>query len=258
MAATVIPSLEQAKKFHDPLTPGEIALARHFSKHLSDQWEIYLQPFLNGTRPDVVLFNPGVGIMVIEVKDWHLSNYQFVQSDDDAHPLFQVRAPSGQYHTKKNPVHQVEHYRQTILDQLMPDMGELVDGNEKALGLIKVGLYFHNASSAEAQNLFKKYLRPHLPIVGNDILRSAQLTDIVPDAKRSSSRYWLPRWNDEVRFWLQPPFHSSEQATDLQLTDAQKRHATPNPGHFRLRGVAGSGKTQVIAKSVYKKSVFWQ
>lgn len=246
MTAIVIPSLEQAEKFRDPLTPGEIALARHLSKHLPEHWEIYLQPFLNGTRPDIVLFNPGVGVMIIEVKDWHLSNYRFAKAEDNQ-LRFQVRDSSGQYHTKKNPIYQVEYYRQTILGQLMPDMGELVDGDEKALGLIKIGLYFHNATSVEAQNLFAESPHPHVPIVGNDILHSAQLNNLVADVERTSSHYWRPCWNDEVRSWLKPPFHSAEQATDFELTEAQKRHALPNPGHFRLRGVAGSGKTQVIA-----------
>ncbi len=246
MAASIIPSLEQTEKFRDPLTPGEIALARHFSIHLPNQWEIYLQPFLNGTRPDIVLLNPGVGVMIIEVKDWHLSNYRFTKSDD-GQLLFEVRAPSGQYYAKKNPIYQVEYYRRMILEQLMPDVGELVDSNKQAFGLIRVGLYFHNASSAEAQGLFPKHLRSHVPIVGNDILLSSELIDIVPDVQRNLSQYWLPRWDNEVRFWLQPPFHSIEQSTNLKLTRDQKRHATPKSGHFRLSGVAGSGKTQVIA-----------
>ncbi len=48
-------------------------------------------------------------------------------------------------------------------------------------------------------------------------------------------------------FWLNPPYHSLEQTISLKLTPRQKEHAEPLPGHYRLRGVAGSGKTQILA-----------
>ena len=48
-------------------------------------------------------------------------------------------------------------------------------------------------------------------------------------------------------FWLNPPFHTIEQGMRLTLTDDQKKFAKSHPGHYRVRGVAGSGKTQVLA-----------
>jgi len=54
-------------------------------------------------------------------------------------------------------------------------------------------------------------------------------------------------WADEILFWLKPPFHSLEQIQNFELTPEQKEHAEPQPGHFRLRGAAGSGKTLIVA-----------
>jgi hypothetical protein len=36
---------------------------------LPAQWEIYLQPCMNGDRPDIVILHPKVGLMIYEVKD---------------------------------------------------------------------------------------------------------------------------------------------------------------------------------------------
>jgi superfamily I DNA/RNA helicase len=55
-------------------------------------------------------------------------------------------------------------------------------------------------------------------------------------------------WEKSIRFWLMPPLHSLEMGQSIKLTDEQRRHIQPTPHqHQRLRGVAGSGKTLVIA-----------
>jgi hypothetical protein len=46
---------------NNPLTKGEKALAKFLYENLSDNWEIYVQPFLNGDRPDIVILNPQKG-----------------------------------------------------------------------------------------------------------------------------------------------------------------------------------------------------
>lgn len=43
---------------------------------LSDQYEIYVQPFFCGDRPDFVIVRPDAGVLIIEVKDWSLSSYK--------------------------------------------------------------------------------------------------------------------------------------------------------------------------------------
>ena len=58
-----------------PLTDGELTLARYLDNNLPVEWEIYLQPYLNGDRPDIVIMNPNVGMMIIEVKDYKYGPY---------------------------------------------------------------------------------------------------------------------------------------------------------------------------------------
>ena len=73
------------------------------------------------------------------------------------------------------------------------------------------------------------------------------MKQIVPDVEINESRYWNKDWNKELLFWLKPPFHSLEQTKILNLTNKQKLIAEPVKGHYRIRGIAGSGKTQVLA-----------
>ena len=72
------------------INKGEITMARVrnnqgyrkkvldiFKEKTSDDWEIYVQPHLNGSRPDFILLNPKVGIGVFEVKDWKIETLSF-------------------------------------------------------------------------------------------------------------------------------------------------------------------------------------
>jgi hypothetical protein len=133
-----------------------------------------------------------------------------------------------------------------ILGQLLPQAGEKVDAHRPAYGMIKVGVYFHGAAHAEVKKMFGPS-REHTPQFGRDSLVPENLARIVPDVFRERSSYWDPRWNERLLFWLEPPYHSIEQGMPLILSGEQSRHAEPTPGHHRLRGVVGSGKTHVIA-----------
>jgi len=257
----VIPSWEHINNYKQPLTEGETFLLKHFDEKLKKDnnfkenddlinyngWLIFVQPFLNGCRPDIIIFNPNVGIQIIEVKDWNLDNYSF-EKDNFGRWDFYVSDHKGKY-VIKSPVKQVEYYKEKLSGQLIPQIGEEIDNNSKSYVLIKTSLYFHKSTTQKAQELFKSQLTnfSYFPVFGRDVLTSSNLRQIVPDSYLDKSYYWNRDWNKEILFWLNPPFHSIEQGIKLNLNTHQKKFAEPQKGHYRVRGVAGSGKTQVLA-----------
>ena len=90
MSNRIYPNWDQLNLMHNPLTEGERALIEFLDEKLpkDSAWKegdnlkdykgqlIFAQPYLNGTRPDVVIFNPQVGMVIYEVKDWHLNSYE--------------------------------------------------------------------------------------------------------------------------------------------------------------------------------------
>lgn len=257
MENRLFPTWEQLNAQHNPLTEGEIALLKFLDFNLPKDntwnknqklkdykgWLIFAQPFLNGSRPDIVIFNPQVGLVIYEVKDWNLENYEknekgiFVYNGRGWYPV-------------EDPINQVQHYKEKLIGQLVPIIGEKVDKNGKNFGLVKTGIYFHKSTTkycreklgGEIKDVFKSF-----PFFGYDYLKSEKIKEIVPDIEITSSYYWDRRWNEEILFWLLPPYHSIEQGTILRLKGNQAKIAEPQRGHFRVRGVAGSGKTQALA-----------
>lgn len=251
----LFPDWNQIHSLKSPLTDGETCLLKYLDKNLPEQWEIYAQPFMNGDRPDIVLLNKDVGMMIIEVKDWNLAQYHFEEE------LFTENKTKKKIKGKKyfvtdskgtypvaSPLGQVERYRENLINLYLPQIGDVVDNNNKNLSAFRVGLYFHNATKSEADGFIPGSKR-RCTVIGYDSLSENLITDIVPDALRSNSLSMNKDWANDIRFWLKPPYHSMEQGEKIKLSKEQKRHTDPSPGqHQRLRGVAGSGKTLVIAQ----------
>src|ERR1700749_676320 len=227
MFSRLIPSWEQIKDFKQPLTEGEAHLLKFLDATLKKDetfkenddlqkyngWLIFVQPFLNGSRPDIIVFNPNVGVQIIEVKDWNLNSYSFEKNSLGKWDFY-VTDSKGSYPIK-SPVKQVEYYKEKLTGQLIPQIGEEMDKNAQRYGLIKTSIYFHKATTEDAQEFFKHQVKnyAHFPVFGKNSLAASNLRQIVPDSYLPQSYYWTREWNREILFWLNPPFHSIEQGT---------------------------------------------
>ncbi len=252
----IFPNWEQLNNLITPLTDGEYTLAKFLDINLPLEWEIYIQPYLNGDRPDIVLLNPNIGIVIYEVKDWNLNIYSskekfFIDEKNDKRVSYLesfVMINQGEWQKIPNPIKQVERYRKNLMLYL-PQLGMNIDIDIKRLASIKIGIYFHNSSTKQAKNFIPNFKQKHFLIFGKDSIDISNINQIVPDINRKFSYFMNDYWAKEIRFWLRPPFHSIEQGMKINLSNEQKRHIHSSMGqHQRLRGAAGSGKTLVIAQ----------
>jgi hypothetical protein len=61
----IFPTWAQISELRQPPTPGELALAHHLDSELPADWEIFVQPYMNGDRPDIVVLNKQRGLVVM-------------------------------------------------------------------------------------------------------------------------------------------------------------------------------------------------
>lgn len=255
-SSRIFPNWEQISQLKSPLTDGELALLKFLDTHLPPKWEIYNQPFLNGDRPDIVILHPEIGIMIFEVKDWNLVLYTTEETEyfdpktKKTIKYYQSYVLDKNHERQKiiNPIKQVERYRDNLF-QYLPQLANAIDENYKRLSALKVALYLHNATTYQAQEFIPMHDKQHCIIFGRDDLNINNIRNIVPDYNREKSAFINNYWAQEIRFWLMPPYHAIEQGQKIILSSEQKRHIDTAPHqHQRLRGVAGSGKTLVIAQ----------
>ena len=97
MARVIAPPREQHNKLLTPLTDGERRVIDLFDAKLQPGWEIYVQPHLNGLRPDIVLLHPGAGVAVFEVKDWDLGAMQYYAESVGSGQIRQTRRSTASH-----------------------------------------------------------------------------------------------------------------------------------------------------------------
>ncbi len=262
--ATLIPSLGSAK--FD--ARGELRLAERLKDCLEDNawvWHnIPVGPF--GRHPDFVALHPQQGIVVLEVKDWRLDTIGAANSKQ-----VELILDRGNVSTD-NPFEQVRGYMFNVVNSLKRDPLLVIEsGGFKGQPVFPFGhgVVFSNITRKQFdQTDLREVFPPERCIFRDEMAESVE-----PDAfrervwrmvsRRLGSGLTLPQI-DRVRARLFPeirvtqialPFDDlsakSSPADDriLAVMDMQQEQTARSmgEGHRIVRGVAGSGKTLILA-----------
>ena len=245
--AKLFPNLAIIKKLNPPPTEGEFAIVNFLEKTLPDDYEIYFQPFINGDQPDIVLLNKNAGALIIEVKDWHLKHYTVDKEQ------WRVRHNNALI---RSPLKQVKNYKNNLYNLHIQGLLEQKIQNRNLYGLIKTQVYFHNETQESLDrwtidrsiNTGENDSR-HLSLVGNDSLNEKDYINIL-------NRHYLGTTVGNNLFnaslykkfvnVLQPPISTIDKGRALSKRQKELAVSVANKQQ-KILGVAGSGKTRVLA-----------
>jgi hypothetical protein len=238
--AQLIPALEQIRQFKVEPEDGELHLLEFLDQVLGDDYEVYFQPFLNGDRPDIVIMRKGAGVLLIEVKDWDLSHYSADSNGD-----WYVHAEGK--HKKKSPIEQVTAYKANLFNLHIEGLLERKLENNKLWATIQCAVYFHRADQSRVTELCGQ--QDHVELLTSGSLTKDKFQGVLDRTWLSKSSYFFdePLYNRFHRF-LQPPEHTRNQGKEPIYTAKQKGLSVSRSVQQKVRGVAGSGKTRVLAR----------
>ncbi len=260
MHSRIIPPIEKLKK-QEQLSEKTFELIDYLDKNLNrdlkwtpdkkleyyNGWLIFVRPFLNEYRPDIVLFNPRVGIWIISIFDWDLAKYHWKRSDDGKISLKNI--VENEECEVLTPYEKATSYKEMLIGRLIPMLGERANKNTKQYGLVKVLVLFERESTKTVREFFRENPKESEFIInhtfGYDALDNQNLCFEMNRFVKNDN--WPQSVNKEVYYWLKPPYHSIEQGEYIELDTDQKKIAFSQSGHYRVRGVAGSGKSLALA-----------
>lgn len=232
MPRIISPPLDHHDKLEPEITPGLQRVITLFDQTLSQDWEMYVQPFLNGLRPDIVLLHPRVGIAVFEVQE--------------AGSVINQVAIDAQ--------NRICRTKEEIFELYCPRLNQRF-----ARPRITAGLIFPNLPCVDVKSLLGTLGDPHAksnprvyPVSGKEQVNDANLDAIFPNHKQDPEQpsiYMSEEIAEDLRGWLRDPYFSAEAWEPLELDQRQKELATSRTatGYRRIKGPAGSGKSMVLA-----------
>ena len=256
--AKIIPNFDKILKMKVPPTEGELHLLHTLDSTLDDNFEVFFNPYLNGDRPDVVVFHATRGVLFIEVKDWDLSLYEL--NDKKQWKLKYPKNTKEAEAVLKSPISQVLKYKENLFDLHIEHLLELKIKDIRNFNFVSCAVYFHNASESQISDLLvapydndKKYqtfLKWNISLISRN--------NLVDNLRNCMHNYWLDRdskfalftknISDNIRRFLLPTIHIKEDGEYITYDERQNSIVYSPRTEMRIKGVMGSGKTTILAK----------
>ena len=258
----ISPPKEEWDKLRQPLESGERRFLEYLDDNMPIEWEIYIQPHLNGLCPDVVILHPRVGIGVFEVKNWDFSAMEYgveTHRNGKVH-LFAIDHQGQKIsYIKKNPVDQLLLYRKEIVDLYCP----ILSKRDYSV-VVSCGLVLPSATIDDSIRLFHPILKSrnrkiyaatekekhNSYVIFTKENFTKKISETFPSGiSRSGSKFMNPIIAEQLRIWLVEPDAPKEQREPLIYNSQQQKfiRERTETGFRRLRGPAGSGKSVVVA-----------
>lgn len=252
------PSFEKIQKMKVQPTAGELHLLHMLDSVLNDEFEVYFNPYINGDRPDVVIFHPTRGILIIEVKDWDLNLYEL---DERKHWKLKYPKDGGEYSAVlKSPISQALKYKKNLYELHIDHLLELKINDIRNFNFVSCAVYFHKASKNQINKMLvepfkndRKYrhvLKWDIDLISHDNLEK--------EIKKCLHMKWLDRDShlglftkeiaDNIKRFLMPTNHMKADGKIITYDKRQNEIIYSPRKEMRIKGVMGSGKTTILAK----------
>lgn len=244
--ALIYPDIQTIQKLKPKPTDGEVNFLNFLIENLSDDFEIYFQPYLNGDNPDIIIMKKGSGILIVEVKDWNLDSYKL--DNNKNWTLKNINNNRGDQQIIKSPLRQVKEYKENIYNLHIENLLEKKIANNKYFSIVNCALYFHKATENEIAKFGDK--DDYIDMFGSDNLNKDYLNGILTKRRLHLQSYLF---NDELyesfKRLFQPIYHTLEQGVEIRYSKKQTELIEKtDPKQQKIKGVAGSGKTLILAK----------
>jgi hypothetical protein len=229
-----IGELTDPTRFVPPLSRGERQLVAMLDRTLEPAWRLYVRPHLDAERPLLAAVHPELGGMIWDVVDWG------AEQIDVRGATWVLRTEDGERRLR-SPLDYLDEVRRKLYGVYLPDIGEQLNEDRRRFGLVRAGLYFENADSASVA----RWGGTSYTVFGRDAVESGDPGRVMPVFTRRAD--WKSEWFEAFDNVLGRVYRMPDALSAQAINAEQTRLSLPRPGFELLEGVAGSGKSVILA-----------
>ncbi|MBR1716757.1 MAG: AAA family ATPase [Paludibacteraceae bacterium] len=219
------------------LPDSVIELYSKFKKYCAISYDIFIRPSIGVNKPDFLLANPYKGIVIANVCD-DVSNFECEWQ-------------------------RVEKIKEFIFDTHLKNIKIDSIANQSVYGCVHTALYFPNSSDLEVEDKFRKVIqdaeekdRRQIEKNYRYLIKLYSDTPINKRLNNLSSQSFKSAYYKELLKLITGNWHSYKDGNqNFQLSNRQKEFVKGDKLRIRVVGVAGSGKTQVVANRAVERHI---
>lgn len=244
--AIFYPELEILENIEPFTTEGGRYFLKKISESLSDDYEVFCQSHNNGKFPHMVILKKGGTVLAIDIAE--PEEFLELKKSSELIPQLKCLLPHDRIKSKK-----------FFLGDLYSSLRELSSLDKKKMSFIKTSVYLHekdNSEEAFSEIIEKSSQKDYLK--KSDIESSDGIKKFLDSnyCGEWGTKFFLEDIYLELREELLPKTHSMEEGEEIIYTENQKKFIISKSGEYKIKGVAGSGKSTVLARravNAYKR-----
>lgn len=215
---------------------------------LMDDDFIILQPDINGDKPDVIVLRPNKGILIINLFDEDLNECSFMLDANENRITKQI-CIAGES-CVNSPLTTIQVYQENLVRLHLKDMIGKIIKDARNWSMVKKMILFTKNTQQEVDDFFKDIDKKYTYCCGMELLSDANRQSTLMSSLRLG--YNNPQFDDKIlKSFLRiisPKWHSYREGKIVNLSTPQRHLVVSMAGKKqKISGVAGSGKTQVLA-----------
>lgn len=223
---------------------GELYLIEHLKKNLDQSFDIFFKPNINGDRPSIVILKKGAGIIIVEVKEWNLEDYVYVNGGY-AGEYGVIISKARSEIPFITPFEKVMAYKKNLYEYHIEELTKKALFNENYKSLIKTAVYFYNSIEEETELKFSNNTKSMREIkvwgIDSNIIEDIKNT-LIDNELFDDNLY--KKCFDKCR----SKYHGGESGKFIILEKKKRNLMKSRKGaNVKIKGIAGSGKTVLLA-----------
>ena len=236
--------------------PKATNLTKYLVDLLNDDDLIYYGTTIEGDKIDILILRPNCGIFTIQVFDYDINDFLVFKNDDNKSHLLlsgdeEMCSPINVLKQLKENLLKL-HIKQTSTERLK---------QSHYWTIIKTIGFFPQNTTKKVNDLFEinDIKHDYETLIGNDITQT-ELKKVLKGLFffQSNRSFTSACKNDFIQI-ISPGWHSYREGIQLNLTNDQERLSKSTEGiKQKIKGIAGSGKTEVLVNRAVKAQEDWK